>query len=252
MEEHAAIAETVAAIDAHGARVQGMFTDIAPGYDRANRWMSLGIDVMWRRRAVAEALPRGGAGEGARILDLCAGTLDSTLELHRRYPRAELVGGDFSAGMLAVGEAKLQGEARRLISAREMDAHALPEPDRRYDAVFCAFGVRNLSDLAAATREQFRVLRPGGRLTVLEFFRPRGLFSRAFHACYNNTVLPLVGWAATGNLGAYLYLPRSIGRFVTVAEYAALLASVGFRDVRHERLFGGVAGIVRAERPEGA
>jgi demethylmenaquinone methyltransferase/2-methoxy-6-polyprenyl-1,4-benzoquinol methylase len=251
MEDNAAISETVAAIDAHGARVQGMFTDIARGYDRANRWMSLGIDVMWRRRAVAEALPQGGAGEGARILDLCAGTLDSTLELHRRYPQAELVGGDFSAGMLAVGEAKLEGDARRLITAKEMDAHALPEPDGRYDAVFCAFGVRNLSDLAAATREQFRVLRPGGRLTVLEFFRPRGLFSRAFHACYNNTVLPLVGWAATGNLGAYLYLPRSIGRFVTVDEYVALLASVGFRDVRHEGLFGGVAGIVRAERPEG-
>jgi 4-hydroxy-3-polyprenylbenzoate decarboxylase/demethylmenaquinone methyltransferase/2-methoxy-6-polyprenyl-1,4-benzoquinol methylase len=252
MEDQAAIAETVAALDAHGARVQGMFTDIARGYDRANRWMSLGIDASWRRRAVADALPRGGAGEGARILDLCAGTLDSTLELHRRYPAAELVGGDFSAGMLAVGEAKLAGDARRKIVARQMDAHALPEPDARYDAVFCAFGVRNLSDLAAATREQWRVLRPGGRLTVLEFFRPRGAFSRAFHACYNNTVLPLVGWAATGNLGAYLYLPRSIGRFVSAEEYAALLADVGFRAVRHERLFGGVAGIVRAERPEGA
>lgn len=250
-----ALVETVAAIDDHGARVQGMFTDIARGYDRANRWMSLGIDVRWRRKAVAGALPDRqavAAGVRPRILDLCAGTLDSTLELHRKFPAADIVGGDFSAGMLAVGEAKLRGAARERITPRQMDAHHLPEADASFDAVFCAFGVRNVSDLEAASREQLRVLRPGGRLTVLEFFRPRGAFSRAFHACYNNTVLPVVGWAATGNLGAYLYLPRSIGRFAAAADYCALLERVGFARVRYERLFGGVAGIVRAERPEEA
>ncbi len=120
--------------------------------------------------------------------------------------------------MLAVGEAAA-GLARARIVAREMDAHALPEPDASFDAVFCAFGARNLSDLEAATREQLRVLRPGGRLTVLEFFRPRGLFSRTFHACYNRTVLLVVGWAATGNLGRTFYLPRSIGAFVTIEDY---------------------------------
>lgn len=258
MTQPAPLAETVAAIDAHGARVQGMFSDIARGYDRANRWMSLGIDASWRRRAVAEVLPEAagrsdatGAAPRPRILDLCAGTLDSTLALHGRYPEADIVGGDFSAGMLAVGEAKLTGAARDRIVARQMDAHALPEADASLDAIFCAFGARNLSDLAAATREQLRVLRPGGRLTVLEFFRPRGLFSRAFHACYNRTVLPVVGWVATGNLGAYLYLPRSIGAFTTIEDYAALLEQCGFAVLGRERLFGGVAGIVRAERPRG-
>lgn len=250
MPEPAALVETVAAIDAHGSRVQGMFSDIARGYDRANRWMSLGIDVRWRRRAVDGALPEA-VGPRPRILDLCAGTLDSTLALHRRFPAADIVGGDFSAGMLAVGEAKLRGAARERITPRQMDAHALPEADASFDAVFCAFGVRNVSDLEAASREQLRVLRPGGRLTVLEFFRPRGVFSRAFHACYNNTVLPVVGWAATGNLGAYLYLPRSIGRFTSAPEFCALLERVGFTQVRHEALFGGVAGIVRAEREAG-
>ena len=250
MTEPAALVETVATLDEHGAKVQGMFTDIARGYDRANRWMSLGIDVRWRRRAVDGALPDD-AGPRPRILDLCAGTLDSTLALHRRFPVAEIVGGDFSAGMLEVGAAKLRGAARERITPRQMDAHALPEADASFDAVFCAFGVRNVSDLEAASREQLRVLRPGGRLTVLEFFRPRGAFSRAFHACYNNTVLPVVGWAATGNLGAYLYLPRSIGRFADAAAYCELLARVGFVRARHERLFGGVAGIVRAEREGG-
>lgn len=248
-EPSAALVETVATIDAHGAKVQGMFSDIARGYDRANRWMSLGIDIRWRRKAVAGALPAAPGAARARILDLCAGTLDSTLELHRQFPAADVVGGDFSAGMLAVGEAKLRGAARERITPKQMDAHHLPEAGGSFDAVFCAFGVRNVSDLEAASREQLRVLRPGGRLTVLEFFRPRGLFSRAFHACYNNTVLPVVGWAATGNLGAYLYLPRSIGRFAEAADYCALLERVGFVHVRHEGLFGGVAGIVRAERP---
>lgn len=242
--------ETVAAIDDHGARVQSMFSDIAGGYDRANRWMSLGIDVSWRRRAVADLLPPGVPERRPRLLDLCAGTLDSTLEIHRQHPAADVIGGDFSEGMLAVGEAKLRGEARERITPRRMDAHQLPVESGSLDAIFCAFGIRNLSDLPGATREQHRALRPGGRLTVLEFFRPAAAFTRAFHACYNRTVLPLVGWIATGNLGAYLYLPRSIGSFATVDAYCDLLRATGFVRVSAARLFGGVAWIVRADRPE--
>lgn len=244
--------ETVAAIDAHGAQVQTMFSDIARGYDRANRWMSLGTDVRWRRRAVADLLPAGQDPARARVLDLCAGTLDSTLEIHRQYPQAALIGGDFSAGMLAHGAAKLRGAAAERIAVQQLDAHALPLADRELDAVFCAFGVRNLSDLPAATREQFRVLRPGGRLCVLEFFRPEGLVTRAVHALHNRTVLPLIGWAATGNLDAYLYLPRSIGRFATVEAYTELLREAGFVDVTAERLTLGIAWVVRATRPEAA
>jgi demethylmenaquinone methyltransferase / 2-methoxy-6-polyprenyl-1,4-benzoquinol methylase len=244
--------ESVAAIDAHGAQVQSMFSDIARGYDRANRWMSFGTDVRWRRRAVAGMLPAGRSADGARLLDLCAGTLDSTLEIHHQYPRADIVAGDFSAGMLAHGRTKLQGEAAARIATQEMDAHALPLPDAGFDALFCAFGVRNLSDLPAATAEQRRVLRPGGRLTVLEFFRPTALLTRAVHALHNRTLLPLIGWAATGNLGAYLYLPRSIGKFATVDAYCDLLRACGFVDVTAERLTLGIAWVVRATRPEAA
>lgn len=251
----------VEAIDAHGHKVQTMFGRIAHGYDRANRIMSAGTDVRWRRKAVSALLPERcqgreldtQSGSGATILDLCAGTLDSTLEIHRRYPEAQLIGGDFSAGMLETGiqrVAALGGPAAvDKISAQRMDAHALPTDDASVHAIFCAFGARNLSDLALATREQLRCLAPGGQLVVLDFFRPTAWLTRAFHAVYNRTVLPVVGWACTGNLDAYLYLPRSIGEMRSSADYAQLLRDSGFEHVSVEQLTFGVASIVRARKP---
>jgi demethylmenaquinone methyltransferase/2-methoxy-6-polyprenyl-1,4-benzoquinol methylase len=245
----------IATYDEHGRKVQAMFSDIAPGYDRANRIMSAGTDVRWRRRAVASLLPADSdAGAGATILDLCAGTLDSTLEIHRQCPEASLIAGDFSAGMLEAGMRRVQGqpEAFARISPRCMDAHAIPLENDSLDAIFCAFGIRNLSDLRVAGREQLRCLRPGGRLVVLEFFRPSRAATRAFHAVYNHTVLPTIGWACTGNLGAYLYLPRSIGRMCTVDEYLAQLRELGFVEASAESLTFGVASIVRARKPSGS
>jgi demethylmenaquinone methyltransferase/2-methoxy-6-polyprenyl-1,4-benzoquinol methylase len=247
----------IATYDEHGRKVQAMFSDIAHGYDRANRIMSAGTDVRWRRRAVASLLgAERETGHGATILDLCAGTLDSTLEIHRQYPEATLIGGDFSAGMLDAGMRRIQSlrrpEALARISPQRMDAHALPLEDASLDAIFCAFGIRNLSDLRVAGQEQLRCLRPGGRLVVLEFFRPSRAATRAFHAIYNHTVLPAVGWACTGNLDAYLYLPRSIGRMCTVDEYIALLRELGFVDVSAEQVTLGVASIVRARKTGGS
>ena len=180
------VPEAVQALDPHGARVQHMFSDIAHGYDQANRVMSMGIDVRWRRRAVTGMVPEGspGGARRARILDLCAGTLDSTLEIHRQYPEADITAGDFSANMLARGREKLDAAAAARITTRDMDAHNLPEKTGSFDALFCAFGVRNLSDLERATAEMARCLRAGGRLTVLEFFRPTELSTRVFHALH--------------------------------------------------------------------
>jgi ubiquinone/menaquinone biosynthesis methyltransferase len=240
--------EAVAAIDEHGAKVQAMFTDIAPGYDRANRLMSLGIDVRWRRASVRSLLETGSTGQGKRLLDLCAGTLDSSLEMHRAFPDADIIGGDFSAGMLETGAKRLAGPARARITPRQMDAHQLPEPDASVDGIFCAFGVRNLSDLDRACAEKARVLVDGGRLVVLEFFRPETLTTRIFHSVYNNTVLPVVGWACTGNLEAYRYLPRSIDAFCSSAEYKQMLEDAGFEQVEISPLTFGVASRVSARR----
>ena len=148
--------------------------------------------------------------------------------------------------MLAEGRQKLVGAAAEQIEPRRMDAHALPVDDAELDAVFCAFGVRNLSDLPRASAEQARCLRPGGVLTVLEFFRPTKTLPRVMHAAYNRTVLPLIGWAATGDLDAYTYLPRSIGAFETVDAYTGLLAEHGFGQVEARPLTFGMAWVVRA------
>jgi demethylmenaquinone methyltransferase/2-methoxy-6-polyprenyl-1,4-benzoquinol methylase len=234
-------------VDAHGARVQSMFDRIAHGYDRANRIMSMGTDVRWRREAVADLLPPD-AGTHPRVLDLCAGTMDGSIEIHQRFPEATIVAGDFAAEMLDRGRAKLVGTAAEKIDPRQMDAHALPLPDGELDAIFCAFGVRNLSDLPRATAEQARCLRPGGRLTVLEFFKPARPMQRILHAAYNRTVLPLVGWACTGDLDAYTYLPRSIGAFETVDAYTELLRAHGFVDTEVRALTLGMAWIVRATK----
>ena len=234
-----------AVMDEHGATVQKMFDRIAPGYDRANRVMSLGTDERWRRRAVAKLLAHAPAGVG---LDLCAGTLDSTLAIHRAFPEARLVAGDFAGEMLEQGKKKLVGTAAAHIETRQMDAHALPLADTSVDGIFCAFGIRNLSDLDRATHEQARVLRAGGQLVVLEFFRPTRWLTRVVHVVYNETLLPLVGWAITGDREAYRYLPRSIGRFDSVDRYCERLAAAGFVDVEVESLTLGVACIVRATR----
>jgi demethylmenaquinone methyltransferase/2-methoxy-6-polyprenyl-1,4-benzoquinol methylase len=242
----------VDAIDAHGQKVQHMFGRIAHGYDRANRWMSLGIDIRWRRAAVAQLRPAtdpGPARPRPRLLDLCAGTMDSSVEIHRQYPDADVIAGDFSEAMLERGKGKLVGTVGERITPRVMDAHELPEASGSLDGIFCAFGMRNVSDLHRATAEQGRCLRPGGRLVVLEFFRPTTVVPRVMHALYNRTVLPVVGWLATRDWEAYTYLPRSIGDFATVQAYGELLRAHGFADVQAEPLTLGMAWRVSATWP---
>lgn len=254
-------APPVPAIDAHGDKVQHMFGRIAHGYDRANRWMSLGIDIRWRRDAVAQ-LHAGPASAPSlapapvptkaarrRVLDLCAGTMDSSVEIHRQFPEADVVAGDFSPAMLERGADKLVGSAGERITPRVMDAHDLPEADQSLDGTFCAFGMRNVSDIHRATAEQARCLRPGGRLVVLEFFRPTAVVPRVMHALYNRTVLPVVGWLATRDWEAYTYLPRSIGDFSTVEAYGELLRAHGFCDVQAQPLTLGMAWRVSATWP---
>lgn len=223
--------------------VRGMFDRIAGRYDAANRVMSAGIDILWRRKAMRALLD--GAGTRPTFLDLGAGTLDGALEIVRRAPGARVVGADFSREMLKVGVGKLGAKAAQ-IAAHGADGHHLPYGPAVFDGAFSGFCVRNLSDVAQGMRELRRVVKPGGRIVILEFFRPARtrLF---FDKLYNGRLLPLIGWAVTGDRAAYRYLPASIERFLSRAEFEATLRAAGFSEVSGVDLFpAAVASIVVA------
>ncbi|HVT08981.1 MAG TPA: ubiquinone/menaquinone biosynthesis methyltransferase [Polyangia bacterium] len=225
-----------------GADVKTMFNRVARRYDAANRVMSGGIDIVWRKKAIARLLE--GMGDDPRVLDLGAGTLDGSIEIVRRAPQARVAAADFAREMLRAGRRKIPRRAR--IATHAADGHRLPYRDDTFDGAFSAFCVRNLSDLKRGLSELRRVVHPAGRVVILEFLRPerpRFFFDRIWNA----HVLPALGWAVTGDRAAYRYLPESIARFRSAPEFAALMREVGFLNVETEPLFpSGVATMVVA------
>jgi demethylmenaquinone methyltransferase/2-methoxy-6-polyprenyl-1,4-benzoquinol methylase len=185
---------------------------------------------------------------GSRVLDLCTGTGDLLIEALRRDTSRRGVGLDLSTSMLTRAEGKL---ARAGMGARAGlvagDAQRLPARSGSFDGALVAFGIRNVGDPAAALSELSRVLRPGGRLVVLEFSTPRGLFGLVFGA-YSRHLLPRIGGWISGDRGAYAYLPASVARFATPAAFGALMEAAGFTAVRWEPLTGGIAHVFEGTR----
>ena len=208
------------------ARVEAMFDAIAPTYEKVNRLATFGRDASWRKRAVAGADPR----PGEIVLDLCCGTGDMVREFATAEPRLRLiVGVDFSAKMLAAGSYPATGPRRQLVRA---DGLRLPLADESVDIVSCAFGVRNFQDLAAGLIEMARVVRPGGRVVILEFATPENPVIRWAHRIYCEAVLPRLGaLIARDRSGAYKYLPRSIETFETRSSLMRRLAEAEFVDL---------------------
>ncbi len=221
-----------------GRAVRAMFDRVAPSYDLLNRVMTFRVDQRWRRRLIAALALR----DGDRLLDLCAGTMDVSAEALRQEPAARVVGADFSLPMLARGAQKTG------LPAAQADALALPFPDASFDAATVAFGVRNLESLERGLAELARVLRPGGRLGVLEFFRSESHGSRLVHGAYNRLALPVLGRVLSPDPEAYRYLVASMERFASRPEFEEACRRAGFRDVSGETLFPGVCGLVVAVR----
>ena len=220
-------------------QVRTLFSEIAPRYDLLNHLLSMNVDRSWRRKAV-DRLGWETAPEG-RYLDACAGTYDLSLELAGRSGfRGQIVASDFAQPMLLEGAGKLEG---RPVTPVCGDTLRLPFSDESFQGAMVAFGVRNLSDVGLGFREFARVLRPGGRLVVLEFTEPPNPVLRRLYLFYFHRILPLVGRIVSGHPWAYTYLPRSVEEFPTPPELAGLLRDAGFRDSRWELLTGGIAAL---------
>ncbi len=224
-----------------GADVRRMFDAIAPRYDLLNRVLSAGSDVRWRRLAVARAL----AGlEGALVADACCGTGDLAIELARDARTRRVVGFDFAQAMLARAHAKRPEGAKADFAVA--DALKLPARSGSFDAVTVAFGLRNVVEPRAGIAELCRLLRPGGRLIVLEFFTPEGGFCGSLFRAYFRHVLPRIGRlvARGAAVDAYRYLPESVESFARVEEVANWFAASGCEEVCCERLLFGAVGLI--------
>ena len=210
-------------------RIAGMFDAIASRYDFLNHLLSAGVDRRWRRRAVASLHLSGGES----VLDLCTGTGDLAMAAVRAHPSAaRVIGVDFAGAMLQVGRRKLlrAGLTDRIALVRG-DATRLPIASASVDALTIAFGIRNVEQTAAACAEMYRVLRPDGRLAILEFAVPTTPGVSTVYLWYLNRVLPWVGRLVSRHNAAYGYLPASIGAFTSPGDFVKILRQAGFRDI---------------------
>jgi demethylmenaquinone methyltransferase/2-methoxy-6-polyprenyl-1,4-benzoquinol methylase len=247
-------------------RIAGMFDAIAPRYDLLNHLLSAGIDRRWRAAAIRSLKLTG----RETLLDVCCGTADVALEARKpgrsggpserrggpsgplAGPLAARVAGvDFSGAMLALGLQKVRaaGELSRITLVRG-DAMRLPVADRSVDAVTVAFGIRNVQRPGMACGEMARVLRPGGRLAILEFGVPRIPGIKPLYLWYFTHVLPRIGRMISGHNAAYSYLPASVGTFAPPAEFMQTLRDAGFSDVRADPLTFGIVYLYTAVRAQ--
>jgi demethylmenaquinone methyltransferase/2-methoxy-6-polyprenyl-1,4-benzoquinol methylase len=218
-------------------QVRSMFAEIAPSYDKTNSVLSMGIHHLWRRRAVAAS----GATRGDRVLDCATGTGDLALGFKEAVgAEGTVVGTDFCAEMMETGPAK--SSARGLpVTFEVADAMALPYPTASFDIASISFGIRNVDDPVQCLREMGRVVRPGGRVVVLEFGQPGGLFGMIYR-WYSRVVIPFVGGLLSGQRAAYDYLPRTSAAFPAEGRFVALMEqSQAFSSMRFERLSLGIA-----------
>ena len=227
-------------------RIAEMFDAIAGRYDFLNHLLSAGLDRRWRRKAVVSLAFAG----GERVLDLCTGTGDLAVAARTAAPKpARVIGVDLAGAMLRVGQEKLRrGAMAGAIALVHGDAVRIPLADRSVDAVTIGFGIRNIENIAAACGEIHRVLRPGGRIAILEFAIPTMPGVRAAYLWYFNRVLPLIGRIVSRHNAAYKYLPASVGAFASPDEFVKILRQAGFTDVSASPLSLGIVFLYTARR----
>ena len=220
--------------------VQDIFTRIAPHYDLMNRLMTGGQDLRWRR----EVIRRAGLHPQAALLDLGAGTGDLAREGQTQQPTAHITAADFTVEMMRAGK-----KATDRFGWCAADALRLPFADARFDAVVSGFLMRNVVDSVVGLREQFRVLKPGGRIVILDTTRPKRNLLSPFIWLHMHVVIPTLGTLISGQRDAYTYLPDSTEAFLTAEGLAGRMAAVGFERIEFKRLMFGTIAMHWGEKP---
>lgn len=232
----------------HGARVAGMFGRIARFYDFLNHFLSLGLDILWRRELVRHL--RLGRHDPAPVLDLAAGTLDVSLEIGRKHPGRAILAADFALPMLRKGQQKLLAAKAGNIQPVLADGRFLPMADASVAAASIAFGIRNIRPRQAAYAEILRVLKPGGRFCILEFGTGRRKIWGGAYNFYLNTILPGCGRLISGDAGAYRYLADTIRAFPAEDELVGELTRAGFGEVYYKPMASGIVYLHVGVKPQ--
>lgn len=226
-------------------KIRAMFEDISGRYDFLNRLLSGRSDVAWRKLVVREVV----TPEQRMILDLACGTGDLALEIRKSaHPDCYIAGADFTRGMLRIARKKTPANTSRL-SWLEADGLQLPFQDNQFDLITIAFGIRNMESLESALKEILRVLKPGGKLAILEFTQPDNWLVRKLYMPYFIHVLPRIG-ALLSQKSAYLYLPQSVLHFPNRRQLAAKMKRSGYSTVRHCAMCLGIAAVHIGEKKQ--
>jgi len=216
-----------------------MFNNISWRYDLLNRVLSFGIDIWWRKKAIAqlnEIRPKF-------ILDIATGTADLAIEALSLNPE-KIIGVDISEGMLDFGRKKIKEKGlQNKIELRLGDSEKLLFPDNHFDAVMVSFGVRNFENLHAGLEEILRVLKPSGKLVILEFSKPKNIIIKTLYNFYNITFLPLIGKLLSKDSSAYTYLPESVEAFPEGDKFVNILTSIGFKQGKSIPLTFGISSL---------
>jgi len=226
------------------SQVAQMFNNIAGNYDFLNHFLSAGIDIIWRRKAISLLK----AARPKLMLDVATGTGDFAIEALRLQPD-KIVGVDISEGMLAVGREKLakKGLAHK-IELQYGDSENLPFADNTFDAITVAFGVRNFENLEKGLAEMHRVLKPGGTAVVLEFSNPRSFPMKQLYQFYSGRILPLIGKFVSKDNAAYTYLPESVQAFPDGQAFLNIYEKVGFKSTKWHSLTFGISSIYTGQK----
>ena len=223
-----------------------MFDSIAGDYDALNHILSLDVDKIWRKKALKQIVD---AQAPVQVLDLACGTGDFSIAIAKALTGGHVTGVDLSEGMLAVMREKVdKAELNGMISIEEGDGENLRFPDNTFDRVTIAFGIRNFEDRPKGLREMLRVLKPGGRLVILELSRPENKVIRWFYDLYFLHILPKIGGKVSGDKAAYAYLPASVAAFPGKKEFTATMREAGFRTVTHKAFTLGICRMYTGEK----